>query len=257
MDEHLKRAIEKQARELAGPSHVEQHIILLKLNNLLECVPDFSSKPELGANSPQRKWIAEAGALISRTSQDRRTKFQTYLAFLNQYWSFSVEQIQGLMLDIVEEYKLGLEISGEADVGNVYKPGEVYKFFSDLKSIVVKAEKDVFLIDPYFNGEAFNNYLSDVGANVSIKIMANKFTDQLKPYIEKHRAQFQSDFQLRRSGAIHDRLIFIDGEDCWIMGGSIKDAAVKPTYLIPMGTELSMQKAEIYNELWNNANQIA
>ena len=37
------------------------------------------------------------------------------------------------------------------------------------------------------------------------------------------------------------------------MGGSIKDAARKATYLIPVGSEIAQNKYKIYETIWNEA----
>jgi len=41
------------------------------------------------------------------------------------------------------------------------------------------------------------------------------------------------------------------------MGGSVKDAGNKPTYLIPVGTEIANDKLNIYEEIWNDSESIA
>lgn len=108
MNDDLKRALEKQSRELAGPSPVEQHIILLKLYELLDNAPDLSTKPNNGV-SPQRQWIAEIGAIICRVSTEKKLNFGTAKSMLGQYWNYAIEQIQGIALDLIEEIKLELE----------------------------------------------------------------------------------------------------------------------------------------------------
>lgn len=165
MTDHLTKCIEKQSRDLAGLSPVKQHIILLKLSELMREIPDFSIKPTMGA-SPQRQWIAEVGALIKRISTEKQIQFNAVITTLTLFWDKTTEQIQGIALDAIEELKLELELSGRADIGSAYSPGEIYKFFVDLKSIVNGAESEIFLIDPYFDGEAFNNYLSGVYSGI-------------------------------------------------------------------------------------------
>ena len=39
------------------------------------------------------------------------------------------------------------------------------------------------------------------------------------------------------------------------MGGSIKDAGKKATYLIPLATPLAETKKAIYTEIWGRANK--
>ncbi|MEW6519694.1 MAG: hypothetical protein AB1461_09805 [Thermodesulfobacteriota bacterium] len=257
MSDDLKRAQEKLSRELAGPSPVEQHIILLKLSELMNNAPDFSTKPIAGA-TPQRQWIAEVGALISRVSSEKKINFNTTKSMLGHYWGHTIGQIQGLVLDVIEELKLELELSGRADIGSAYAPGEVYKFFVDLKSIVNGAQSEIFLIDPYFDGEAFKNYLSDVGSDIRVRIFANKYAQKVKIHIEKHQAQYSSDILIKKSKKLHDRLVIIDRTDCWITGGSVNHAGNKsPAYLIPVGTEIAKDKLKIYDDIWNASQEIA
>lgn len=257
MSDHLKRALEKQSRELAGPSAVEQHIILLKLSELLEKTPDLSSKPIAGS-SPQRQWVAEVGALINRISSEKKISFKTAKAMLGQHWNYAIDQIQGLALDVIEELKLELELSGRSEIGSAYQPGDIYKFFVDLKSIIGGAQSEILIIDPYFDGEAFNNYVSGVDGCVEVRIFTSKNAQELKAYLDKHRAQFSSSIEIRKSNKLHDRLVITDRTECWITGGSINHAGNRsPAYLIPVGSELAKSKLEIYEEIWDSSQQIA
>lgn len=253
MENHLQRAIEKQARELAGPSSMEQHIILLRLTDLLENSPHFGTTPVLDAESAQRKWLADVGALLSKIDSEKKVTFKIAMQFARQNWNSSIDSIKGTALDAVAELKLNLELSGRAEIGTAYSPGEVYKFFADLKSIVNSADKDIFIIDPYFNGDAFDQYLSHIGNHVKIRIFANNYSAEILGYVNKHQAQYKSAIELKSSKELHDRLIFIDNTDCWIMGGSIKDAGKKPTYLIPIVNELAKEKIAIYENIWSSS----
>jgi hypothetical protein len=57
--------------------------------------------------------------------------------------------------------------------------------------------------------------------------------------------------EVRHSKEIHDRIIVVDGEDCWLIGASIKDGGKKPTYLIPLSTIVAPRKLEIYGDMWD------
>ncbi|MEJ1353390.1 MAG: hypothetical protein RPU60_03910 [Candidatus Sedimenticola sp. (ex Thyasira tokunagai)] len=251
MSNNLERMLEKRARELAGPSPFEQHIILLKFSELMDNAPDFSTKPNAGA-SPQRQWIAQVGALIRKVSPEKESPFAILITLFDMGGSHAIKQIQGIVLDIIEDLKLELELAGRADIGSAYAPGDRYRFFVDLKSIVSGAQSEIFLIDPYFGGEAFNNYLADVGSDIKVRIFANKHTQEIKPYTEKHQAQYNSNMEVKKSKRLHDRLIIIDRTDCWITGGSTYHAGTKkPTYLIPVSAEIGKAKLEIYEKIWD------
>jgi len=240
--------IDMQMHTASSP--VRQQLILLKLSELVENTPDMSSEPAIGP-SPQRQWIAEIGAILGKVSLQRKCEFDSAKSMFNLIWDKGLAQIYGLAVDVIEEIKLELELSGRAEVGNAYATGEIYNFFHDLKSIVNGAKSEIFLIDPYFDGEAFNNYLADVKNNVNVRIFTDRHTQDVKVYIDKHQAQFNSQITLKKYKKLHDRLIIVDNNECWITGGSINHAGNKsPTYLIPVGTEITQEKIRIYNEIW-------
>lgn len=256
MNDHLTRALEKQSKEMAGPTPVELHILLLKLKEALENAPEFGDKPILEAGTPQRQWLAEVGALLSKLGFEKSILFKASFGTLAQYWAPAITQIKGQVLDAVEEIKLDLELDGRADIGNAYAPGEVYKFFKDLKAVINSAEGEILIVDPYFNGEAFDAYLANTQAPLSIGILADRYSKDINSYVKKHIAEYGSEIELRSSKELHDRIIFIDADSAWVMGGSIKDAGKKATYLIPLPTPLAMTKKAIYTEIWGRANKV-
>jgi len=125
-----------------------------------------------------------------------------------------------------------------------------------LKSIIGTANTQIFIVDPYFNGEAFDMYLSEVDPKVDLFILADRYSKDIQSYIDKHVAQYGTSIALRKSKELHDRIIFVDGEVSWIMGGFIKDAGKKATYLIPLASPITTAKFEIYKEIWGRAKEI-
>lgn len=249
MSDQLQRMIKK----LEGDGPIEKHILLLKLTEALENAPDFGNKPVLDVGTPQRQWLSEVGALLSRLGVEKKVHFKAAFNTLVQYWAAAITQIKGQVSDAIEEIKLDLELDGRSDVGSAYAPGDVYRFFADLKAVINQAESEVMVVDPYFNGEAFDAYLSTAKPGLIIRILADRYSKDISSYVEKHKAQFETNIELRRSKELHDRLIFVDDDSAWIMGGSIKDAGKKATYLIPLATQLAILKKEIYTEIWDRA----
>lgn len=249
MTDQLQRMIKK----LEGDGPVEKHILLLKLKEALENAPPFGDKAVMEVGTPQRQWLSEVGALLSRISLERKVQFRASFGTLVTYWKPAINQIMGQVSDAIEELKLELELNGRTDVGSAYGPGDVYRFFADLKAVVNQAESEVIVVDPYFNGQAFDAYLSTASPNVVIRILADRYSKDISTYVEKHRAQFQTNIELRESKELHDRLIFVDHDSAWIMGGSIEDAGKKATYLIPLASQIAVAKREIYTQIWHRA----
>ena len=169
----------------------QKHIILLKLVDLYNHVPDFGDSP-IKAMSEERLWISQVGALLSAISIGNEVKHKTNINMLVQYKDFAINSILNQVGDAIEELKLDLELDGRSDIGSVYQPGDVYHFFTDLKEIITSVNSEIMVVDPYFNGEAFDAYLSSIPNKKSIKILADKYTDDIGKYTSKHMEQFQS-----------------------------------------------------------------
>jgi hypothetical protein len=81
--------------------------------------------------------------------------------------------------------------------------------------------------------------------------------DQVKAAADKYISQFGEILQIKKTRAVHDRVIFIDGYVCWVLGQSLKDAAkAKPTYLVPLSPDVIPAKLEEYEQIWDSANEI-
>ena len=69
------------------------------------------------------------------------------------------------------------------------------------------------------------------------------------------KGQQKGTFEVRESLYIHDRGIFIDSNEGWVMGQSIKDGAKnKPTYLIKLRNPNKLR--EIYEGMWKSSKKI-
>lgn len=253
-DDPIKRALDKSLRELAGDGPIEKQILLLKLTDLIENPPMLAEVQSIPGNSEHRKWLAKAGALLKRFDKYQHgVKFDLAMTHLGNYQHWAVNTIIGLVWDAIEAIQLDLELDGRDQIGNAYAAGEYYDYFRDLKEIIGRATNQLVIVDPYFDGKAFQAYLSEVSNQVEIRILADRYSTDVKQYAERHAQQHGTRIELRRSKELHDRLIFVDREDCWITGGSVKDAGKRPAYLIPAQPVIGQKKLEIYQDVWRHA----
>ena len=85
-----------------------------------------------------------------------------------------------------------------------------------------------------------------------IRLLTKTPSNTLKTLVGKFLARPGATIEARSSNVIHDRVIFIDCKECWVIGQSIKDAAMKkPTYLLPVAAVSDMQR--LYEDTWSNA----
>ena len=232
---------------------VDKSVILGKLQELQEKVPDFSVPGSLAPQSLQRRWLSTAGALLQKHDLASGFAFRSSMSFLESYPTYTVNRIQGYVLDAIEAIKLELELDGRSEIGTAYASGEVYKFYADLKRIIHKAEKEILMIDRYLDSSAFEAYFSENCENVQVRILTEQYAGDVKTYIDKHRTEFSSNIELRTSDELHDRVIFIDYNVCWVCGSSLKDGGKKVTYLTPLHNSLVESKRRFYLEIWDRS----
>ena len=172
------------------------------------------------------------------------------------YWSLARESFRQQLLAAAEEIKLELELDGHEEIGQVYEPQRQYDFLRDLKEIILGVQSEVFVVDPYFDGGAFETYLGQLGASCSIRVLCGKSANDVAGHIAAFKAQYGAEPELRKSKDIHDRLVILDRSDCWLVGGSIKDAGKKPTYLVPLQPKIAPTKISIYEALWQQSKPV-
>lgn len=244
---------ERTIKKLTGDGPAERQILLLKLQHEFETAPDFGTKYVGDADAPAHRWMSRVGALLARVSMQHKIAFQTQKGSSVQYWALARDGFRRKLSDAIEEIKLELELEGRDDFGQVYEAGKEYDFFSDLKDIVSGASSEIFIIDAYFDDVAFDAYFGAIDSNITIKILCGSYANDVATYVKKFTAQTGAQVEIRKTKAIHDRVIFLDNSDCWIVGASIKDAGKKPTYLIPLAPQITPQKLAIYEGEWSGA----
>src|SRR5690606_28198088 len=74
-----------------------------------------------------------------------------------------------------------------------------------------------------------------------------KYTSDVATYAQKHTQQFGTMIEVRKSKELHDRLIVVDDSDCWVTGGSVKQAGEKATYLLPLPPGVAEATRSIYS----------
>ena len=127
----------------------------------------------------------------------------------------------------------------------IYNSGQQYNVYKDLKKLVLKAKKEVFIIDAYPDPSLFDLYIDVISPKVFVKILTKNPPNSFK-IIAQMLAQ-QRKLEVVDSRYIHDRYVIIDDE-CWMIGSSIKDAAKKkPTILVKIeGSKTIIKIYEAY-----------
>ena len=232
---------------------MEPEVLLAQFRALFERIPDFQTYSPTSRD--HMVWLGQAHALISRWNKLEAISFQSAADFLPMELvrDNNVAKIYGIIQRAIAD--LEIEVPDATDT--VFAAGEVYDVFRALNKVIASAEKSIFIIDPYLDDTVFNHYLTSRKPEVSVRLLLSKNASQIKPATEKYIAQFGNVLEVKKTRAVHDRVIFIDGYICWVLGQSLSHAAqAKPTYLAPLSPDVISAKLEEYDRIWSGANEI-
>lgn len=222
-------------------------VLLEKLRTLLQSMPPLEGRGQYA--DPQHTWLGQAKAVMHEWDAIQSIPFKTavdgLLRNIDRHGNYAT--VVAFFHDVIAR----LENSLPHNNGQAFGPGAVYDFFRALNDLVSTAKFEIFVVDPYLDAEMFDGYLHALAPHVSVRLLAAKYLDNVRVAAEKHRTQFGSIIEARRSNDIHDRVLFVDANQCWVLGASIKDAALKkPTYLAPLAPDVSAEKRRHYEAIW-------
>ena len=231
---------------LDGP--VQRQMILMKLVHAMNNRPDFGLKFDNDPDGKVRQWLSHVRALIDRVSIEKSVRFNSTHYSLGTYWQPTIRSLQIIVNDAIEEVRLELELYQDDQIGVIYEADESHRFKSDILQILQSAETEVFLVDPYFDAVTFS-LLFENHANFKIRVLCSQYFEAVIRFAASFKLEHSRLAEVKKSKLIHDRVIFIDDE-CWLVGASIKDAGIKPTYLMPISPALGLAKKQIYDDMW-------
>ena len=232
---------------------MDNAVLLAQLQSLLETAPDFTAYSP--SSTEHNVWLAKGHALVSRWKSIEAISFASAfdLIHLSNFRDGNIAKIFGLIHRAIAD----LELNAPLLAGQAFAPGERYDFFKALSAAVGSATKSIFIIDAYLDGQIFDSYISGLPKGVSIRLLTgtkHEVPAKLKPAVVNYNQQHGQIAEVKVSGEIHDRVLFIDNLSCWVMGQSIKDAAkAKPTYLLLLPADIAELKLSHYEPIWNNA----
>ena len=233
---------------------MDPHILLAQFKTLLSRTPSFDEYSP--GSSVHLAWLGQAHALVRRWNPYEASGFKLASDFLGGFASTrgsNVATILGTLHRAIADLELRLPTTGAQAFG----PGAQYDFFKALTAVVSSARHSLFVIDPYIDDTIFDSYLSAVPSGVSVKLLVEKCSAKVQPAAQKFIAQYNTALEVRRSKAFHDRVVFIDESECWVLGQSIAHAAAsKPTYLAPLSPDIAALKLAHYENTWLAATAI-
>ena len=225
-----------------------------EFKNLRETMPPLEGRGHYGQE--QFDWLARAQQLVSAWNFNEGYQFKKIVDALLSRSDRHTNYAK--LIVALNRATNAVQVVNASDASQaVFGPGAVYDFFKAFRALTQSAKSELFIIDPYLDPEIFDAYLVGVNPSISVRLLANRYKEDLKAASTKFTSQNKHAIEIRASSSLHDRVLFVDGSACWVLGASIKDAAKsKMTYLTPLSPDVVSAKLAHYNGSWASATAI-
>ena len=107
--------------------------------------------------------------------------------------------------------------------------GQFYDAYEFISSLIDGAKKNIVIIDPDFDREAFK-FLKGASAGTCIDIFCSNKTKLSRDDIAEFEKQYHK-LNVIKNDSVHDRFIFIDGQKAYSVGSSLNHLGRK-TFLV-------------------------
>lgn len=150
-------------------------------------------------------------------------------------------------------YDLMMKTSGPLSIA--ISEGRPFDYFDEIRKIVSEAHDEILFVDPYLDADFVSQYLPQIRSEVQVKLLTSeKRSSSLVPAVKNYILQSELQVEVRIcTSKIHDRFVFVDGENCYQSGASFKDGAKKSPTTITQITDAFDVVIETYRRMWECA----
>lgn len=230
------------------------------LQSLLEEVPPL----EYGGpfTDVELRWLSRAEALVEASGSNVDTLTLKRARDSLKTYSHSHAAIMGPIYNAY--YRAELHCPVEAQ-GRFIAPQDTWNGYAALVRLFQKGCGTLFIVDPYVDATMFTELLPHAKASTKINCLTSKTSNHagLLAAYEKWQVSAPAgiapvEVRYAPERTLHDRLIFVDGEEVWLISQSFKDIAKRsPASLALADEELSAAKTDHYGELWKQSVPLA
>lgn len=230
------------------------------LQHLVASMPDLRATDTLQESPQAQQWLGRAGALVERASglTGDEVTFRMEVARLG-YARWDPSAIQAIIYRALAR----AELMAPASVQGAFVPvGAAFDSFAVLSKVLSTATQGVLIVDPYLDSVVLTDFASLVPQGVPLMLLTDgksaKLSADLEPAVRRWLAQHGTarPLEARKSapGALHDRLLFIDGSAVWALSQSLKDFAKRsPASIAQLDPAIAQLKFDAYAAIWTNS----
>jgi len=232
----------------------------MQLGHLIKTMPDLKEKVPFRPET--HIWLGRAAALIELVCDPLEyaefRKAVDWLGVMNRD-----QQIQ-IITKVLYRALARAEILAPITASGAFVPvGEPFAAFTAVSKIIGNASNRVLIVDPYADEKVLTDYAVLAPEGVEIGILGDlaSVKPSLKPAMANWLKQYATtrplEVRLTPARALHDRLIFVDNKEAWMLTQSLKDfAARSPATIARVDAETAGLKVVAYQQIWHSATPI-
>jgi hypothetical protein len=226
-----------------------QEQLLAEVEDLLRTMP---AKETLGdASDESLGWFGRAAAIIEQWKMPKIMLFNLALAKFNHHWPLESESGFREIMVLLHQARNDLRMCTLGPTNVALPQGGVFDYFDEIRRTVELANQEVLFVDPYLDAEFVSRYLPHVRTGVTIRLLtSDKKLSTLLPAVDLFIKQNSRAVNVRSTGGLHDRYVFIDKGSCYQSGTSFKDGAKQAPTTLTQITDAFNPVLETYEELW-------
>jgi hypothetical protein len=141
---------------------------------------------------------------------------------LRQQANDQLERMVAVLKSTVDQLRWQLP-----DPTQVFLPaGSAHDAYVEIRRIIQSATSEILIVDAYVDGTLWT-LLTNLPASAKIRIMTMQMKGDFALEAKKFAVQHGNTIEVRHTQQYHDRFVVTDGDRCWHLGASIKDAGNK------------------------------
>ena len=113
------------------------------------------------------------------------------------------------------------------DPTQVFLPaGSAHDAYLEIRKLIQSATSEIMIVDTYVDGTLWT-LLTNLPLPAQIRVLTMQMKGDFALEGKKFSDQHGNTIEVRQTQQYHDRFILADGDRCWHLGASIKDAGTK------------------------------
>jgi len=240
------------AAETATSNSDADKRLLAEIEDILRTTPDASVHRH--PTDDNFAWFGRAQAAVGRWDPAKGEIFRKYVSSFQSVPSArEAASNRPRFMSMLHEARADIRSRVAEPLAEVFAEGQVFRYFDEVRKLIELAQEDILFIDPYINAEFISRFLPNVRQGVKVRLLTSKDAHGAVQAADLFSKERNLAISIRSEPSLHDRLVFVDGRECYVSGGSFKDGAKRSPGMLMQISDAFPAVRQIYETKWSGA----